>query len=190
MFWSIEVEHGKNKHKPSGLPAFESLPDDGFFNDIEAESDFLQVTPFWHNPLHDCESSWWMSLLYSFAMRIHSEPDSKWDSDAQVDQLNIAFSGRFRTTDRRDLFEEVGPLVEVFQSFGTKLQPARPTVNFIRGTLIKAFERAGARLPAGGIDRSVWEYDKLLHITIKRATARLKAYNWPKMENWSPEKAN
>jgi hypothetical protein len=188
MFWSIEVEHGSYQYISTEVPEHESLPDDSFFTMKPTTTNLAQPEPsFWHNPLHDCESLWWM-LLWSFAMRIPSEPDSEWNSGAQVVQLNIAFSRHFCTADRRlALFWRGATLARVFRSFEINLQQAFGIVNYIRGILNTAFNLAEARLPDGEIDGSVWEYEKKLHIILKHATERLKAYEWPTVENWSPE---
>ena len=74
---------------------------------------------FFHNPIHESESVWWMGLKTLFAHTIeHNHPQSVWTSKAQIDQFYIMFPSAAGSISR----------LSFFQLFGTKEDAARRTL--------------------------------------------------------------
>lgn len=145
-----------------------------------------EVVTFRHNPLHDAESIWWMAV-YLIATRVVDKPDPQWDASEQMKQLDKPFPRSFRTSIRRDFFQQSTELRNVFRSLEPRLVVAYPYLNELRKIISAAFRDSQNGLPDIGIDQSVWDLKGSLHDTMKILIGYLIARAWPCVTNWSAD---
>jgi len=181
MFWAIEVENSKYLHRPKDDSW---VPQDVVIDDTQDLSKWRLT--FWHSPLHDCESIWWMSL-WIFALRVVRDADSDGKRGDQREQLNTAFPRGFRTASRISFFQEDGLLFEVFGSFEKRLARTQIGIDNIRKLLGKAFRRSERLLPDGGIDEAAWEQHNVLHRAMKHQMELLRDQTCQLWFNHDPE---
>jgi len=151
MFWSVEVENHR----------YRFLPEEDPFTAPSRTSKRLPL--FWHNPLHDCESIWWM-MVYIFALEVvRSDRDPHWSPKEQSEKLNLAFPRGFRTAARSDFLMVDGVLHELFQDLEVKLAVAEDGLDNLRKFLWQAFRQSEKLLPGVGIDEDAWKQYNPLH---------------------------
>jgi len=169
MFWSIEVENDRYKH---------------FIPKKSREGASLAI--FWHNPLHDCESIWWI-LVWMFSVRLVQVPSQRWDQVKQWDHLHRSFPTTSRTTHRIDLFKLGEDLPELFASLESSMQQAYSCVSNVRFAVVDAFAEAEGELPHGAIKQSAWTQGGWLQKEMEDEVACLMKIDWPSVKEWSEE---
>jgi hypothetical protein len=120
-----------------------------------------------------------------FALRVVKDPDPQWNLEDQLRQLDTAFPIHFRTRSRLDLFLEQDVFAKFMKTLESTLRDARTVLNTMRLDLIAALSEAEKNLPLGALDETAWEYEKLLHKTMKDKISSLKTRTWPEVLNWS-----
>jgi hypothetical protein len=134
-----------------------------------------------HNPLHECESFWWI-LLYVFAMSEVTDPSENWSRDAQVAQLDKAFPAWI--TPSRALFFMVNQeLQRLTNTFEPRLSGCHPNLKQIRGDLVAAYEKAESTLPTN-VDPSPWTFFGPLHKSCHQCMQGLIEKSWPAIQKW------
>jgi hypothetical protein len=178
MFWAVEVEGASylrigQKEDPFSIPAGTS-------------TEWMSPT-FWHNPLHDCESIWWM-LLYGFALRMVKDADTeKWDKETQREELDKVFPSGYRLTTRRDILFMGGYFSKFFSSLESRLRQASSNLDQMRTALLATLDKAEEKMPDGEIDRATWTYNGPLHKRMVALVRLLKTVTWPAVVEWSSE---
>ena len=135
---------------------------------------------FTHNPLHECESLWWITMFFIVVQEL-ATPSDGWERDAQRIQVDKIFP--------TSLGDGRGLLLTNFSTFRTLLSSLDPTMEIpgeslgnIRQSLVDAYKTAEKALPGGKIDPSVWNYESQLHIQMASSFGPLiKSHTWMPM---------